>query len=204
MRRLAKGFLLSAMLHAALFGGALAFIAWRDAQAHSIDIDLSGSSLLMRPNNPGGKSRLPRPPQPWILASGKRHAPPPKAELLTQTAQVEEEESVPCPAPCPENAGDWMPAAATSRRPNWVEGLITEDDYPRDLRRQGKQGKVVVDVLIDATGAVRGVSLVQASDPQFNDLVLERLKQSRFRPAYNNEGNAVACRLRMPIVFELR
>lgn len=202
--RLLKSFLLSTLLHAALFGAAIGFIAWRDAHAErSIDIDLTGRSLLMRPKNEGGRSRPAAPPQPWILASGRRYAPPPKAEPVTATAQVEEV-AAPCPPPCPEAAGDWIPAAAATRRPDWVEGLITEDDYPRELRRQGKQGRVVVDVLIDATGAVRGVTLVQGSEPQFNELVLARLKESRFRPAYNNDGNAVPSKLRMPIVFELR
>jgi TonB family protein len=114
------------------------------------------------------------------------------------------EEALPCPRPCPDNPGDWLPAAAVSRRPDWIDGVIGEDDYPPDMRRSGKQGKVVVDVLIDATGAVKGVTLVEGSEPQFNELVLARLKISHFRPAYNGDGNAVSCKLRMPILFELR
>ncbi len=96
-----------------------------------------------------------------------------------------------------------MPAAAASRRPDWVDGLITEDDYPAQLRSAGKEGRVVVDVLIDATGAVRGVELVQGSEAAFNDLVLSRLKASHFRPAYDQNGNATPCRLRLPITFQL-
>jgi protein TonB len=102
-----------------------------------------------------------------------------------------------------ENPGDWIPAAAASRRPEWIQGHITEDDYPRDLRREGKQGKVVVELLIDAVGVVRDVKLLQASHPQFNDLVLTRLRVSRFRPAYDQNGEAAPCRLILPIVFEL-
>ncbi len=106
--------------------------------------------------------------------------------------------------PCPQNRRtDWvqrLPAAA----PEWDEGMITEDDYPSALKVKGVEGKVIVDVLIDPSGNVKGVTLVQGSAPEFNQLVLDRLKQSKFMPAYDQNGNAVACRLRLPLLFKIR
>jgi TonB family protein len=199
---LANAILVSTLIHGALFGGALGYIHWKETRGDSyMNIDLSQQSLLARVASQGG-AHAAAPPQPWLMSTGNRMAAPPK-QALTQTAQVQEEAGPACPPPCPDNAGDWAPASALSRKPNWTSGLITEDDYPRELRRQNKQGKVVVDVLIDATGAVRGVNLVSGSEAAFNDLVLERLKTSRFRPAYDGNGEAVACRLRLPIVFEI-
>jgi protein TonB len=81
--------------------------------------------------------------------------------------------------------------------------MLSEDDYPSELKRRGVEGKVVVEVLIDASGTVRGVTLVQGSEAGFNDLVLSRLKESKFRPAYDSDGNPVACRLRLPLAFRL-
>jgi protein TonB len=205
MKRLVNGIVVSGLLHAGLFGAGIGWIAWSQAHAeHSIDIDLSGSSLLMRPRNAGAQAPAAAPPQPWILALKGQAAPRPQAQAATQTAQPQPEAGPVCPPPCPENAGDWMPAAAASRRPEWDEGMITEDDYPPALKSKGVEGKVVVEVLIDASGNVKGVTLEQGSAPEFNQLALERLKQSKFRPAYDQNGNAIACRLRLPLVFMLR
>lgn len=201
---MANSLLASCLIHGALFGGAMGYLHWQASRLdHVMEIDLRGQSLLARPANPQGGPRMAQPPQPWIMASGHRSAPPPKAEPLTVTPQVAEEAGPACPPPCPENPGDWVPAGATSRKPVWSDGIITEDDYPRDLRREGKEGKVVAEVLIDASGRVREVSLQQSSLPQFDSLVLERLRASRFQPAYDANGDAVPCRLILPIVFQL-
>ena len=178
------------------------FLAWEKAYSNSIDIDLSGSSLLLTPVRDAAAPRRARPPEPWVLSLSGKAAAPSKAQPQPLSATAEPEGEA-CPPPCPASPGDWLPAAATSRKPDWVDGLITEDDYPSELRRGGKEGRVVVDVLIDATGKVRDVQLVLGSEAAFNALVLERLKVSGFRPAYDREGNAVPCRLRMPITFEL-
>lgn len=201
---LANSLLASLLIHGALFGAAVGYFQWRESQLdHVMEIDLRGQSLLARPANPQGGPRAAQAPQPWVMATGRSNAPPPKAQPLTMTPQVAEEAGPACPPPCPENPGDWVPAGATTRKPVWAEGIITEDDYPRDLRREGKEGKVVAEVLIDASGHVREVSLQQSSQPQFNALVLERLKASRFKPAYDANGDAVPCRLILPIVFQL-
>jgi protein TonB len=203
--RLWKGFLVSMALHAAFFGAANRLVAWRDERSRQvIDIDLSGSSLLLRPQDAASQGHAAPPPQPWILAAKGRFTPRPAAEAQPVSATPEPEAGPACPPPCPDNPGDWMPAAATSRKPAWAEGMITEDDYPQNLRSKGVEGKVVVDILIDATGAVESVKLVQGSEPEFNQLVLDRLKKSRFRPAYDQDGNPVACSLRMPLAFRLR
>jgi len=72
------------------------------------------------------------------------------------------------------------------------------------MRHEQKNGLVVVDVLIDAQGVVRGVDLVQRSDPEFNSLVLQRLAQSHFEPARDKNGLVVPCRARLPINFQLQ
>jgi protein TonB len=203
---LANSLLASVLLHGALFGGGLGYIHWRDSRlANAIEIDLGGQSLIARPANPGGASRSSRPPELWYLAGKGKPAPKPLAPPPDQAPEPLEEESAgpPCPHPCPESPGDWVPAAATSRKPVWSQGLITEDDYPRELRREGKEGKVVAEVLIDAAGVVRDVSLREASHPQFNEVVLDRLRKSRFKPAYDSNGDPVPVRLILPIVFTL-
>ena len=204
MRRLPLGLGLSLLIHGALYGAVAGFFAWEESRAgNAMDIDLAGSSLLRQVLNPNNGQARRKPPEPWILSSGK-YAPAPKAAPLTVTAEPEEIAGPACPPPCPETPGDWVPASSASRLPSWTAGLITEDDYPHEARRAGAEGRVVADVLIDAQGAVRNVTLVQGSRPDFDALVLERLKVSRFRPAMDSEGNPIACRLRLPVDFQLR
>jgi protein TonB len=203
-RKLPLSLGLSVLAHGALYGGVLGYFAWEESRAErAMDIDLAGSSLIRQLANPGSRPAQRKPPEPWILSSG-RFAPAPKPQALSATAQSEEIAGPACPPPCPETPGDWVPASSASRLPSWSSGLITEDDYPQEARRAGAEGRVVVDVLIDAQGVVKGVTLVQGSRPEFDKLVLERLKVSRFRPAMDPEGNAIACRLRLPVAFELR
>lgn len=197
---------LSGLLHLLLFATAFGVIAWSDAHPGLVTIDLGASSLLLRANHL--KDALPAkpkdPPKLWFLAAKGRPIPlpTPLPQKLTVTVQ-EADVAPPCPPPCPENAGDWIAAANLSLKPVWSDGLITEGDYPSAMRKSHKEGVVVVDVLIDASGKVRGVNLVQGSEPDFNNLVVERLAHASFAPARDRDGHAVPCRARIPIQFQL-
>ena len=207
IRRLSLSLVLSTLMHLGLFAGALWTVHWEATHAGPVQIDLT-ASMLPRAGNPG----RPAPPPPaelWVLASGRHLAPPPKAapRNLTIVAEAEplaEDPDPPCPAPCPERPGDWAPLGNLGRLPTWTSGMITEEDYPQDMRREQKEGVVVVDVLIDIGGVVRGVSLVQGSSPEFDALVLQKLSESRFEPAYDKNGLKVACRARIPVQFSLK
>jgi TonB family protein len=197
---------LSGLIHAALFAAALGVIAWTDAHPGLVTIDLGASSLLLRASRPKDavQARAKVPPKLWLLAAHGRPIPlpTPLPKKLTATAE-EADVAPPCPPPCPENAGDWIAAANLSLKPIWSDGLITEGDYPTSMRKSRKEGVVVVDVLIDASGKVRGVNLVKGSEPDFNNLVVERLAHSSFVPARDRDGHAVPCRARIPIQFQL-
>ncbi len=91
----------------------------------------------------------------------------------------------------------------TSRQPSWVGGLISQDDYPMEMRKQKKEGRVIVELLIDVEGYVKSVSIVQGADPAFNEVVLQKLKDARFRPALDQTGQPINCRVRLPIGFKL-
>lgn len=202
---LANSLLASVLLHAALFGGGLGYIHWRESQlAHSIDIDLRGQSLLARMANLQGGASAYSPPEPWILATGRAYAPPPKAVPLSATVQVQEDAGPPCPPPCPENPGDWVPAAATSRRPAGYAELFSEEDFPRELRQSGQEGRAEAELLIDAAGRIRQVIVLKSSHPQLNTMIQNKLMQARIQPAYDANGEAVACRLKVPFRFELQ
>jgi len=196
--------LVSGLIHAGLFVAALLAIEWMAAHSGPVDIDMAASSLLMRVAPPKAGQARPAPPlKLWVVdAKGKRQTLKPAPQPLTEAAE-EEMAGPPCPPPCPENSGDWVPAANLGRQPAWAEGQISEEDYPAEMRRGHKEGLVVVDVLIDANGQVRGTSLVKGSEPDFNTLVVQRLAQSSFSPARDRSGHVVPCRARIPIKFQL-
>src|SRR5581483_5115974 len=120
----------------------------------------------------------------WILAK-KGKAPPPPVE--------------PSPTPSPEPS-----TAVVSRLPSWQSGLIEEEDYPMEMRKEKKEGRVIVEMLVDVGGNVKGVSIVQGADPAFNDVVLDKLKDAKFRPALDKTGRPINCRVRVPIAFKLQ
>ena len=166
----------SALLHLAFYGTAIGVIAWNEAHAEfRTNIDQSNAPLLtLAPQ---------RPPEPetWVLAK----------KVQPQPTQVQ-------PTPTPEAAT----AAVVGRQPSWVDGFISQEDYPIEMRKQKKEGQVLVEILIDVTGAVKGVSIVQGADPAFNDIVLQKLKDARFRPALDQTGQPINCRVRLPISFK--
>lgn len=104
----------------------------------------------------------------------------------------------------PGAAGRYLSAAQVAKLPRWVDNLITPRDYPRSARREGKDGRVLLSVFIDAGGRVRDVRLLQGSDEALNEVALRKVREAVFTPAYNQEGEPVACKVTLPIRFHLQ
>jgi TonB family protein len=200
--RLFKGFIASILIHACVFFAGFFLITWwKNSSFAAIDVDLAGSTLLLRPSKAVNKSAPPEYRSDWFMSTGRRLAAVP--EKVTKTAAQEEPAAVPCPPPCPDNPSDWAAEGSTSRKPVWSDGFITEDDYPQDARAQGIEGVVKVEVLIDATGVVRGVQVISSSNPKFSAVVLDKLKKAKFEPALDKTGRPIPVHMAIPIVFEL-
>jgi TonB family protein len=209
--KLLKGFSFSLLIHALLFSAGFGYIAWEKAHAVSVmDIDLHNSSLLLRPKQiSGGRRLMTIPLEPWYLTTNKRTVPavpkvpqPRPTEEPILSAPVADNPNLNGP-PGPGTAPEWVPASLAAHSPDWVEGFITEDDYPPVARKQGKEGRVVAVALIDAQGIVRDVQITEGSYPEFNQLVLERLKAAKFLPARDQNNQPIGVRMTIPIVFEL-
>ncbi|MCE5299984.1 MAG: TonB family protein [Spirochaetia bacterium] len=193
----------SLLIHLSVFlAGYYALHWWKHSGFNVMDIDLTSSELMLRPSKtqPANPRPLPVVTE-WYMGDViKRAAIPVK---ITQTAEPVQEPVLSCPPPCPQTASDWASTASTSKRPVWVEGLITEDDYPQDARAQGREGRVKVEIYIDAQGTVRDVRVIQSSDERFTAVVREKLAGARFEPALDTQGRPVAVRMAVPIVFQL-
>ncbi len=77
--------------------------------------------------------------------------------------------------------------------------------YPDALRAQGKQGEVVVQFVVNPTGAVDSstIRVLESTDPAFTAAVWEALLESHFQPAEVG-GRKVRQLKQLPFVFRLQ
>jgi protein TonB len=197
---------MSVLVHAGVGGSFYYWFVMRKPAGIVADLDLSMSPL--KPN---------------IEKHRVKHAPPPVKSAVVETkqkAEKTEEQSVApaCPEPCPQTTvsvapsnvggddgeGSYISADQATRKPRWIKNFITPRDYPMVARQNGKDGRVLLTVLIDATGAVRDVRLLQGSYDALNEVALRKVKEALFSPAYDASGKPVSCKVTLPIRFELR
>lgn len=74
--------------------------------------------------------------------------------------------------------------------------------YPPEARKAGIQGRVVMDLLIDAAGKVRQAALVEGPGYGLNEAALDAVKNFKFRPA-RVQDRPVAVKIRYAYKFVL-
>jgi len=199
-----KGLVLSAFIHALIFGMLYGYVEWRKVNEFSaIDIDLKHSSLIIKPANALKGANQYRPEEIWFLQSTKHLGAAPK-QAVKIPEKTQESATVECPPPCPLNPNDWVAASAASYRPEWISGMITDADYPQTARKEGVEGSVKAVVLIDSSGNVQKVEIIDSSDPRFAAVVQEKLKTAKFKPALDSQGRPINVRMVLPIIFKLQ
>jgi protein TonB len=73
-------------------------------------------------------------------------------------------------------------------------------NYPPELRRSKRQGKVIVVFLVDTRGRVINPRVEKSTDPAFERAALDAIKQWRFEPGTRN-GEKVQFKMRQPFSF---
>jgi protein TonB len=138
----------------------------------------------------------------WFLVQKNR-----KPQNLPAPGKEIPREQSDCKGKCPESTaafGDFAKASDGYRKPKWIGNFITTHDYPLLAKQQGKDGRVVLSVIIDTEGRVRQAELIEGSYEVLNEVALAKVKEAVFSPAYDNAGQAIACKVRLPIRFELK
>lgn len=74
--------------------------------------------------------------------------------------------------------------------------------YPHLMRREALTATVVVGFIVDASGSVVNVHVVDSTHPGFNDAAVTGVAKWRFRPGMRG-GRKVNARMHVPIVFRL-
>ena len=75
--------------------------------------------------------------------------------------------------------------------------------YPLLARRLGKEGKVVLKLLIDKNGTLQDIEVIEASGFGFTEAALAAIKKSAFSPAYRN-GEKVPSKAILSVRFNLK
>lgn len=202
--------LASALAHAGAWAGLAYALGRHSRPAIVAELDLAIPSMAP-PNHGGGRAAAVA----AVWTAPKQGPPPPPAPAAPVPQPAAPEEPTPCPEPCAasatgtggggtgESQGRYIPASQASRQPRWIANFITASDYPQAARQQGKDGRVVLSVLIDSSGVVRDARLLRGADEALNELALRKIRQAVFTPAYDADGHPVACSVRVPIRFSL-
>lgn len=74
--------------------------------------------------------------------------------------------------------------------------------YPSAMKRAGRDGRVVLSLVVDKEGKVAEATILKSADQGFNLAALEAVKKWRFKPA-QFDGQPAACRILQPISFRL-
>lgn len=74
--------------------------------------------------------------------------------------------------------------------------------YPEAARRQGIEGRVVLDFVVDPDGVTRDIRVAQSLHPLCDSSAVAALRETRFVPARRN-GKKVPVRMRLPVRFQL-
>jgi protein TonB len=108
------------------------------------------------------------------------------------------------PPPVPTEAS--FPEPVVEPAPVYVEPLLLDGprpDYPRASVRRGEEGRVLVRLGLDASGAVVSASVVTSSGhPRLDRAALEAVRRWSFHPAFE-AGVAVPSELVHAVVFRL-
>lgn len=75
--------------------------------------------------------------------------------------------------------------------------------YPDKLRSERIEGVVLIEIGILENGHIGYGKIISSPHPLLSKLVLEWAKKINFRPARDQNGTPMACRLRIPLKFKL-
>lgn len=188
----------SVALHATA-GGSFYFWVVMSRTGNLQEIELTSAPLVPRSANAQSAEAI---EDDWFLVKKRLKV----TKAPEQKKEIPQDPNV-CRGKCPEgNAGfgEFTNASDAHRKPKWVGNFITTNDYPLLAKQHGKDGRVVLSVIIDNEGKVRDAQLLEGSYEPLNEVALAKVREAVFSPAYDKDGNAVACKVRLPIRFELK
>jgi protein TonB len=93
-------------------------------------------------------------------------------------------------------------AEVAAKPPMIVKRVLPE--YPAEARARRIEGQVLLRAVVDEEGRVEGGITVLRSAPLLDDAAVAALRQWRFTPGRDRDGNAVRVQIDVPMRFQLR
>jgi len=139
---------------------------------------------------------VPGPPEPDIVTRFEIVAP----VVVTAVPQIDPVALLPIEAPPVPAAEPPVPYDASIERPQRLFAPLPE--YTPIARRVGREGSVVLEAVIDATGAVVEVQVVRGLGMGLDESALAAVSSWRFEPA-RRHGRAIAVIYHLVVNFQL-
>lgn len=172
----------------------------------------SVTMLPMAPSSPEAPAPAPAPkPQPVVKRQEPKPQPLPKPAPVDSKTAISREQPAAAPAPAevqstaPPSGADKPNPSQTVSQPQFEAAYLNNPRpaYPAMSRRLGEEGRVEVEVQVQADGLPSKVSLRRSSGySRLDDAALEAIKRWKFIPA-KRAGEPVAASVIVPMPFVL-
>jgi periplasmic protein TonB len=96
-----------------------------------------------------------------------------------------------------------VPAKDLSRRPEPRDGEIRVPPYPAEAKREGIEGRVILQVFIGKDGGVKNVRVIKDPGGGLGEVARTAMLDERWKPALDKTGNAVDTVITYAYVFVL-
>jgi protein TonB len=83
-----------------------------------------------------------------------------------------------------------------------VARVRTAPQYPFEMKHENMTGRVVVDFVVDAQGAVQNAYALSSTDRGFEEAAVQAVRKWKFKPGVKG-GRPVNTHMQIPIVFDL-
>ncbi len=146
--------------------------------------------------------------KPKVEKPKSKRAPPPepiKKPMLTEDPEPPEKTVIPEPAVKNEPVAEALPVPAPIFELTSMPRMIHRETpvYPAEMRAQGKEATVKLEVLLDIKGLVRTIVIKKSGGNLFDQAAINAINASTFMPG-NINGKPVAVLMRIPVKFSLR
>ncbi len=84
-----------------------------------------------------------------------------------------------------------------------LKETINSQVYPKSLKKEPKEGRIVLDIWLDREGEIMKFKTIIAENEELRQFVEERVRHLKFLPARNELGVAIYSKVRLPFEISL-
>lgn len=177
-------------------------VGWGQAAAHE-QIHLSEIRPTTEDDVTQKEQTPPASNVPITVQNARDNAPP--DEVSAASEEPSTETSTTEDLPLDQRAVQLTALGPSGETPQFIGGrnaFYLRIHYPEAARRQGIEGLVILEFIVDADGVTHDIRIAKSLHALCDSSAVNALRQTRFVPAERN-GEAVAVRMRLPVRFQL-